>query len=388
MKYINLFLWCFLSVQIVLLDSISAQRVDDALFDFDHKEGRSIDSFLIAIQQFPREECKPALSEITKSIFNENPNDTLQKMCVKALMSYNDVWSYGCISYEIDRAKCYSSVVKSFFDVYEENENPMYKPLKQKFEVPVFINDSFVLNDTNFSAFVENWSNYSSLLMIRDKVHPINEKVHDFYRWIEHRGYETYVTNCSERDSLCNLSKRKYRDRIAILEDQIKEYIDGMKNDVYLFPRTIDVCYTTDSFSKLKEIYELESIIPGICYQSRVDSQTVIVPYLVEFNSKRVSKGNGDTRFFLMDTYIKNLLGTYAKESERNYKKISRLFNVSISVYENHIHIDPNSYPIITNICSYSDGVLFYVEQKSSGYCVFFPNDEGAKIESFGEWIE
>lgn len=387
MKYVIPILFYFVSMQMALsVDSIAVHRIDDALINHDQLLERRIDSLLIGIQQSPREEYKQTLAEISSSIFNEHPDYTLQKLCIKALMSYNDHWSYDCISSEIDRSKNYSSVIKSFFDAYEEIENPMYKSLKQKFEVPMFIKDSYLLNESGFDDFVEQWSIYSSSIIEKNKNHPINKKIQDFYRWMERRGYDTYMNNCSERDSLYNLSKRKYRNKISILDDQIKRYIDGIENYECILPRTIDVLYSSDSFVRLKNTNELDPIIPGSCLRCSVDSQVVVVPYLTDFNSKRSPQG--ETHIFLMDTYIKNLLGKYAEKSERNHEKICNLFNVSISIRNNHVYLYPYSYPIITRICSYSDGVLFNVMNVSSGYCVFFPNEDNSPIETFGEWIE
>lgn len=389
MKYVIVFLLCLLSTQTILSEEIQKnQEGNNTLVKNNELLLRKPDSLLLVIQQNPSKEYKPTLEKFATTVFIENPNSKLQKLCLNTLMLYNDIWAYNCISYVIEYSKNYTSAAKCFCDAYDENKILLFRPLRQKYEIPNFISDSFVLTKTNLNDFVDKWLNYSSILMSKDKFNPLNNKIQEFYRWEEQRRYKEFLLYCIEKDSLCSLNKSKNNERIAILNDLIKRYKEAEANTKIILPRTIDVCYSSDSFAHYEEEYKQKPLFNEGCPRCRRDSQTVIVPYLKNFYKKEASNEKDEVHVFLMDTHIMNLIGNYACESNSNPKQISNLFNVDITFAENNMYVYPETHPTITNICSYSDGVLFNVRYINSGYWAFLPNDEKGEIMLLGHWVE
>lgn len=394
MKHIFVILFSFFIVQI----SLSAESVDtvkwvsDVLLNYEVQKDSDLDSALVIVRKSPKNEYKKALYKFTNLIIKEQTDSKRQKLFFLALMAYNDMWSCNCINHEITCSKYYSSVSKSFCDVYDENVNPLYSPLRFKFDTPSFITDSFVLDKSNINYFVENWKSYSSALKERDKNNILNQKIQEFYKWKEHLNDEAYAKNCRELDSLKSARKRKNRERISDLEDRIQTYLEGKKSNVCVMPRTIDICYSSDSFARIKETYELEPPLPlGWFGNIKMDSLAVIVPCLMEFNNKNFSNEEGGANLFLVDTHINNILGKYADESDEKHNELMDLFHVyiySADSFFNNCTIYPIYYPVISNIYCYPDGVVFRVRYTSSGFNVFFPNDKNIEVEIFGGWIE
>ena len=381
----------------LLLSSIpfvlSAESVDtvkwvnEALLNYDMQTDHRTDSALIIIRQFPRKEYKETLYRFKRFVITEQIDSNLLKLYFGALMAYNDMWSYNEISYGISWSKHYASVANSFCETYDKNVKPLYAPLRFKFQMPDFITDSFVLDKSNLNDFVEKWLAYSSVLMDKEKNNKINLKIQEFYRWEEQIKEEEYTKKCKEKDSLYSTNKQKNIERISDLEDEIKTYVE-QKSNVCLLPRTVDICYTSDSFTRIKENYNSYLPFPDGPLPCKVDSQIVVVPYLTGFNQKEVSKGNREFKIFLMDTYLRNLLGKCAEESDEIRKKLMSLFCIYIFSFNSYYYVYPVDYPIITNMCYCPDGVLFRVRYASSGYTVFFPNEPNAQIETLGEWLE
>lgn len=397
MKHIFVILFSLFSVQICLsVEPVDTVKwVNDVLLNYEMQSESSQDSALVIIRKSPKKEYKRALVRFTDMIIKEQTDSKRLKLFFLALMAYNDIWSYKGIFYGITCSKYYSSVSKSFCDVYDENVNPLYAPLRFKFETPSFITDSFVLDKSNINDFVEKWMAYSSDLNERDKNNFINQKIQDFYQWKENLNDEAYTKNCKELDSLKSARKRKNRERIYDLEDRIQTYLEGKKSNVCVMPRTIDICYTSDSFASIKETYESEAPLPwGWLCNKKMDSLTVVVPYLTEFNHKKFSNENGGVNLLLMDTHIDNILGKYAYDSDEKYNELMDLFHVYIDSADSffvgsfNCKIYPIYYPIITNIYCYPDGIVFRARYSSSGFNVFFPNDKNAEVEIFGGWVE
>ena len=163
-------------------------------------------------------------------------------------------------------------------------------------------------------------------------------------------------------------------------------------------PRTIDICYTSDSFASIKETYESEAPLPplllGWLGNIKMDSLTVVVPYLTEFNHKKFSNEEGGVNLFLMDAHINNILGKYAYDSDEKYNELMDLFHVYIDSAHSFFNgsfnstIYPIYYPIISNIYCFPDGIVIRARYSSSGFNVFFPNDKNAEVEIFGGWVE
>lgn len=397
MKHIFVILFSLFSVQICLsVEPVDTVKwVNDVLLNYEMQSESSQDSALVIIRKSPKKEYKRALVRFTDMIIKEQTDSKRLKLFFLALMAYNDIWSYKGIFYGITCSKYYSSVSKSFCDVYDENVNPLYAPLRFKFETPSFITDSFVLDKSNINDFVEKWMAYSSDLNERDKNNFINQKIQDFYQWKENLNDEAYTKNCKELDSLKSARKRKNRERIYDLEDRIQTYLEEKKSNVCVMPRTIDICYTSDSFASIKETYESEAPLPwGWLCNKKMDSLTVVVPYLTEFNHKKFSNENGGVNLLLMDTHIDNILGKYAYDSDEKYNELMDLFHVYIDSADSffvgsfNCKIYPIYYPIITNIYCYPDGIVFRARYSSSGFNVFFPNDKNAEVEIFGGWVE
>ncbi|MDO4525927.1 MAG: hypothetical protein Q4B61_11440, partial [Bacteroidales bacterium] len=348
MKHIFVIIFSLFSVQICLpMESVDTVKwVNDVLLNYEMQSESSQDSALVIIRKSPKKEYKRALVRFTDMIIKEQTDSKRLKLFFLALMAYNDIWSYKGIFYGITCSKYYSSVSKSFCDAYDENENSLYAPLRFTFETPSFITDSFVLDKSNINDFVENWKVYSSVLKERDKNNIINQKIQEFYQWNEHINDEAYTENCKELDSLCSTRKRKNRERISDLEDRIQTYQERNKSNVCVFPRTI--CYTSDSFARIKEIPA-----PIGCFGiKKIDSLNVIVPFLTEFNHKKVSNETGGVCLFLMDTHINNILGKYADESDEKYNELMDLFHIYIDSADSffNCNIYPIYYPIITDI--------------------------------------
>jgi len=388
MKHIFVIIFSLFSVQICLpMESVDTVKwVNDVLLNYEMQSESSQDSALVIIRKSPKKEYKRALVRFTDMIIKEQTDSKRLKLFFLALMAYNDIWSYKGIFYGITCSKYYSSVSKSFCDAYDENENSLYAPLRFTFETPSFITDSFVLDKSNINDFVENWKVYSSVLKERDKNNIINQKIQEFYQWNEHINDEAYTENCKELDSLCSTRKRKNRERISDLEDRIQTYQERNKSNVCVFPRTINVCYTSDSFARIKEIPA-----PIGCFGiKKIDSLNVIVPFLTEFNHKKVSNETGGVCLFLMDTHINNILGKYADESDEKYNELMDLFHIYIDSADSffNCNIYPIYYPIITDIYCCPDGIIFRARYSSSGFNVFFPNDKNAEVEFFAGWIE
>ena len=397
MKHIFVILFSLFSVQICLsVEPIDTVKwVSDVLLNYEVQKDSDLDSALVIVRKSPKNEYKKALYKFTNLIIKEQTDSKRQKLFFLALMAYNDLWSYNGISYGITCSKYYTSVSKSFCEAYDENVNPLYAPLRFKFETPSFITDSFVLDKSNINDFVEKWMAYSSDLNERDKNNFINQKIQDFYQWKENLNDEAYTKNCKELDSLKSARKRKNRERIYDLEDRIQTYLEGKKSNVCVMPRTIDICYTSDSFASIKETYESEAPLPwGWLCNKKMDSLTVVVPYLTEFNHKKFSNENGGVNLLLMDTHIDNILGKYAYDSDEKYNELMDLFHVYIDSADSffvgsfNCKIYPIYYPIITNIYCYPDGIVFRARYSSSGFNVFFPNDKNAEVEIFGGWVE
>ncbi|MBR4840748.1 MAG: hypothetical protein IK005_09765 [Paludibacteraceae bacterium] len=392
MKYIFVILFSFFAVHICLpMEPVDTTKwVNDVLLNCKAQKDSSLDSALIIVRKSPKKEYKRALFQFTDVIIKEQTDSKCQKLFFLALMAYNDIGSYKNISYGITYSKYYSSVSKSFCDAYDENANPLYAPLRFTYEAPSFITDSFVLDKSNINDFVENWKAYSSVLKERDKNNIINQKIQVFYQWNEHLNEEAYAENCKELDSLYSTRKRKNRERISDLEDRIQTYLERKKSNVCVLPRTINFCYTSDSFARIKE-YRLYPPMPfGGLNIKKIDSLNVIVPYLTEFNHKKVSNEDGGVRMFFMDTHINNILGKYADESDEKHNELMDLFHIYIDSANSFFNASlyPIYYPIITDICCCPDGIIFRARYLSSGFDVFFPNDKNAEIDFFDVWIE
>lgn len=397
MKHIFVILFSLFTVQICLsVEPVDTVKwVNDVLMNCEVQKDSDLDSALVIVQKSPKKEYKKALYKFTNLIIKEQTDSKRQKLFFLALMAYNDMWSCNCINHGITCSKYYSSVSKSFCDVYDENVNPLYAPLRFKFDTPSFITDSFVLDKSNINDFVEKWMAYSSNLKERDKNNFINQKFQEFYQWKENLNDEAYTKNCKELDSLKSARKRKNRERIFDLEDRIQTYLEGEKSNVCVMPRTIDICYTSDSFASIKETYESEApLLLGWLGNIKMDSLTVVVPYLTEFSHKKFSNEEGGVNLFLMDTHINNILGKYADDSQEKYNELMDLFHVYIDSADSFFNgsfnstIYPIYYPIISNIYCFPDGIVIRARYSSSGFNVFFPNDKNAEVEIFGGWVE
>lgn len=397
MKHIFVILFSFFIVQITLSAEFvdTVKWVSDVLMNCEVQKDSDLDSALVIVRKSPKNEYKKALYKFTNLIIKEQTDSKRQKLFFLALMAYNDLWSYNGISHGITCSKYYTSVSKSFCEAYDENVNPLYAPLRFKFDTPSFITDSFVLDKSNINDFVEKWMAYSSNLKEKDKNNFINQKIQDFYQWKENLNDEAYTKNCKELDSLKSARKRKNRERIFDLEDRIQTYLEGKKSNVCVLPRTIDICYTSDSFASIKETYESEVPLPwGWLGNKKMDSLTVVVPYLTEFNHKKFSNEEGGVNLFLMDAHINNILGKYAYDSDEKYNELMDLFHVYIDSADSFFYgsfnstIYPIYYPIISNIYCCPDGIVIRARYSSSGFNVFFPNDKNAEVEIFGGWIE
>ena len=397
MKHIFVILFSLFSVQICLsVEPVDTVKwVNDVLLNYEMQSESSQDSALVIIRKSPKKEYKRALVRFTDMIIKEQTDSKRLKLFFLALMAYNDIWSYKGIFYGITCSKYYSSVSKSFCDVYDENVNPLYAPLRFKFETPSFITDSYVLDKSNINDFVENWKSYSLSLKERDKNNFINQKIQEFYQWNENLNDEAYTKNCKELDSLKSARKRKNRELIFDLEDRIQTYLEGKKSNVCVMPRTIDICYTSDSFASIKETFESEALLPPLplgCFGcKKMDSLAVIVPCLMEFNNKNFSNEEGGVNLFLADTHINNILGKYAYDSDEKYNELMDLFHVYIDSADSFFYnctIYPIYYPVISNIYCFPDGIVIRARYSSSGFNVFFSNDKNEEVEIFGEWIE
>lgn len=397
MKHIFVILFSLFSVQICLsVEPVDTVKwVSDVLLNYEVQKDSDLDSALVIVRKSPKNEYKKALYKFTNLIIKEQTDSKRQKLFFLALMAYNDMWSYNGISYGITCSKYYTSVSKSFCEAYDENVNPLYAPLRFKFDTPSFITDSFVLDKSNINDFVEKWMAYSSNLKERDKNNFINQKIQEFYQWNENLNDEAYKKNCKELDSLKSARKRKNRELIFDLEDRIQTYLEEKKSNVCVMPRTIDICYTSDSFARIKETFESEALLPPLplgCFGcKKMDSLAVIVPCLMEFNNKNFSNEEGGVNLFLADTHINNILGKYADESDEKHNELMDLFHVYIYSADSFFYnctIYPIYYPVISNIYCCPDGVVFRVRYTSSGFNVFFPNDKNVEVELLGGWVE
>lgn len=382
MKYLFLLLTIISPLKLLSKESIdTVQWVNNVLYDLENEIDSSLDSVLIVVKESPKNEYKKALSKSVK-FFSEEKNYAYLRSWYQLLMAYNDNWSYNAISNTIIMSNNCISFAKCFCEAYDNNKNELYAPLREKFEFPDFISDFYVLKKSDLNDFKNHWIKCSSICMERDKYNPINMKVQEYYRWKNKVAEERYVRLCLIRDSLYSTNKRINRDRISELEDEIRMYEEQREANICVLPRTIDVCYTRDSFVQLEKD---ESLFFEGHMQFKLDSQNVIVPYLTEYNDRKVSNEDGDLNLLLLDTNITAILGKYAGRSRQRRKEIKNRFNIDVISLGSCYYTSLES---ITAICC-PDGVVFRVYYNNySGYYVFFPNDINAEIKEFGQWIE
>lgn len=381
MKYIILFFSLFLSIHTVLsAESIdTVQWVNNVLMKSEIQSDPNFDSALIVIRQSPKNEYKKALSRCVRLI-SEEKTEARVRLWYQALMVYNDNFSYNVISSTIVGSADYVDKAKWFCDSYNEIENKFYAPLRLKFDSPSFVSDSFVLDKKNISDFTNGWFDYSSSLMERDKNNPINQKFQEYFQWKEKRKEERYVRCCVERDSLYSTKKRKHRERISDLEDEIKDFEEERKLNVCVLPRTIDVCYSKDSFVNIKERLISEPPFRVGCLPCK-DSLAVIVPYLTSLKHNE----DGGTRFLLLDYHITSILGQYAEKSKKQRNEIWNLFRINVFSWEFRYY---TSFYSITALCCRDGVVLRLHYEDSGGQYIFIPNDKSAEIIIFNSWVE
>lgn len=384
------FLICCFSFQIVLPNesddnwSDTVKWVNETLLNYDTLYADRIDSALTLIKNSPKEEYRAALSTFgRKVLFYDKSNSRIIRLCLRALMAYNDWRSYYFINSFCSHSRYIKYVAKCFCDVYDENNNKFFAPIRRKLATPEFINKYQILDESNINQFFDDWNKYSLTEMEKDKDNPLNIKIQEFYRWKENEDKTYYVENCKERDSLKALGKRKYKDEISYLQNNIDNYLRHKK--VCVMPHYIDVYFSQDTFSNYKDSVCLIPPHQPFLAPGKRDSHTVVVPFL----SENVLNLEKNPMFFLSDNQVESFMANHVFNSDDMRDKMIELIGIDIYQFFDYMNI--------FSALFYSDGVVFQIAygpiggelgyESGGGFAVFIPNDKNKEIEDFCYWI-
>ena len=99
----------------------------------------TIRSVLDAVVVWPSPSYKQQVRHICQKVLNNKDRLGFTNYAFGALMAYNDQWSYNCIDKALSkskqREKLYYDDCWSFHEAYEDNPQPLFKPLIKKYPI-------------------------------------------------------------------------------------------------------------------------------------------------------------------------------------------------------------------------------------------------------------